>query len=173
MGGSAPVTVSACPTSVTLFNQTSIPISADTSDQTGYGEMAGMMTNPTTTNWSSAVIKETVTPTTSTCPSSILPQFSTVTTLNSTTFNVGIGATLPDNSNYIYPAITNVFYDLHATNSPANLLAGYANVKSCTASAAQTYVCGGSIIGSFTITKTLTQGTANGKPATIVTVSKR
>lgn len=87
MGVDAP-----CPTSITLQSLQQIPITTDPSLRTGYGAMAAMLTNPTSTDWSKAVIKETVTPGANNCPSTLNPAFSTITVANSSTFNVGFGA---------------------------------------------------------------------------------
>jgi len=169
----ASATASACPTSVTLNSLTPISITTDSNLRTGYGAMASMLANPTTIDWSSAVITETITPSSNSCPNpgSLQPAFQTVTLANSSTFPVGQGALTFDypQSQASFPAIPGAFYDEHSLFKNFQAL----GTGTCSASAIQTYVCGGKTLGTFAITKTFTAGTANGGPATIVTVNKQ
>ncbi len=162
-----------CPTSVTINSLTPISITSDSNLRTGYGAMASMRANPPTTDWSSAVITETITPGQNSCPNpgSIQPPFQTVTLANSSTFPIGQGSFTFDypQSQVSFPAIPGAFYDEHSFHSTTQAL----GTGSCVAFATQTYVCGGNTLGTFTITKTFTAGTANGGPATIVTVTKQ
>jgi len=162
-----------CPTSVTLNSLTPISITSDPNLRTGYGAMASMWVNPTTTDWSSAIITETIAPGPNSCPNpgSLQPAFQTITLANSATFPVGQGSLTLDYplSQVSFPAIPGAFYDEHSTRSTTQGL----GTGSCSASATQTYTCGGNTLGTFTITKTFTAGTANGGPATIVTVTKQ
>lgn len=162
-----------CPISITLNSLTPISITSDPNLRTGYGAMASMWANPTTTDWSSAVITETVTPGMNSCPNpgSLQPAFQTITLANSATFSVGQGSLTLDypQSQVSFPAIPGAFYDEHSVRSGTVAL----GTGTCSAYATQTYVCGGNTLGTFTIIKTFTAGTANGGPATIVTVTKQ
>lgn len=169
-GGTTPATVVKCPSSITLNTLQQINISTDSSLHTGYGAMASMLANPTSTDWTSAVITETVTPGANNCPAALQNAFQTVTSANSSTFNVGKGGHVLDpNSSQTFPAVPNAFYDEHSLTSTSNTLPS----GTCQASAVQTYVCGGTTIGTFNITKTVTAGTANGGPSSIVSVTKQ
>jgi hypothetical protein len=129
--------------------------------------MVSMLTNPASSNSSTYKIVETVTPKTNTCPFTVFP---TVTQANSGTFHVGAAAVLDDNPNVVYPAIPNAYYDELSVKSNSNSLP--ASTTSCTATASHSYYCGGKLLGTFSDTTTITQGTANGGPASIVSTTQ-
>ena len=114
MGASSPVNVMPCPSSVTLNSLTAVSITIDPTLHTGYGAIASMLSNPTIQDWSKAVIKEAVTQTSSSCPSSV-STFTNVALQNSTTFDVGATALLFDDASARYMAI----YDWKATAKAA------------------------------------------------------
>jgi hypothetical protein len=167
-GGNPPVTVEACPTSVSVHSNTTISITDNTSLHTGYGDMVSMLVSPAAANSSSYKILESVTPGTNSCPFTVFP---TITQATSGTFDVGSAAVLTDNSNIVYQAIPNAFYDeISVKNTISNLPA---NKPNCTATATHNYYCGGTQLGTFTDMTTITHGTANGGPASIVLTTQQ
>ena len=166
--GGADPTVVACPSSVSVNSNTSISITDNTTLHTGYGDMVSMLVDPASANSSTYQIVETVTPATNSCPIGVYP---TVTQESSAVFNVGSGAVLDDNSDIVYPAIPNAFYDELSLRSTSSVLP--ASTTSCTATATHSYYCGGKLLGTFTDTTTITHGTENGGPASIVATNQK
>ncbi len=168
--------VTACPTSVTLDNTDSIPISIDPKLHTGYGVMAEQHALPDITDWSTAVITESITSGTSTCPAILGLGIASQTQGSTGNFTVNAAAepTDPNAGLLVFPAKKNVFYDEHHLINTANALS-YAGSKttSCQSTATQTYYCGGKALGTFSLILTYNLGTANGGPATLVNVIKK
>jgi hypothetical protein len=167
------VTVAPCPSSVTVDQTT--PKSLPDYDQptwlTGVGILARMKAGPTGTDYTGAVLLETVTPTTNSCPSNIqqYTSFPTVTLATSKPFTVGSSAVWEGNN---FPSILNDFYDSHRLLVNINVL-GLTSVQSCVAQATQTYSCNGSTVGTFTLTNTYVKGTLNGQAVTNVSTTKQ
>ena len=174
MGATAPVSVTACPTSVTLSTLDAIPISDAVPNQTGYGAMAEMQTNPTSQNWSAAKIYESVSPISTTCPSPIGDGTDPNKKDSGIAFRVGASAQATYDPSLLFPAKPNIFYDEHAEIANVDELgATITHPSSCQTVSRQTYSCNGIMIGSFKITKIFTHGTANNLPATIVAIAKQ
>src|SRR5258708_14588194 len=74
------------------------------------------------------------------------------------------------------PGQKNRFYDFHRTRSNSSLLhdptRNPTGMNSCTMICKQSYACGGTVIGSFTITRTFTKGKYQGKDVTLVSIAK-
>jgi hypothetical protein len=162
-----------CPKTVTvnLLYPQSLPDNDFPEMLTGVGALAEMEVGPAGPDYSRTVLRETVTPTSNSCPSNIqeYTSFPTITIANNSTFLVGSSAHWEGED---YPSQPNEFYDSHRLLGPINVL-GQTSVQSCVATATQTYSCNGNTIGTFTLTNTYTRGTLpNGKAVTNVTVGK-
>lgn len=138
---------------------------------TGVGILARMKVAPSGTNYNGAVLVETVTPTSNSCPSNIqqYTSFPTITAANNSTFTVGSSAYWEGSQ---FASITDDFYDSHKLLVNINVL-GLTSVTSCVAKATQTYTCGGRTVGTFTLTNTYTKGTLNGNTVTNVSTTKQ
>ena len=171
--GRGPITVVSCPSNVSVDQIT--PKSLPDHDQptwlTGVGILARMKVGPAGTDYTGAVMLETVTPTSNSCPSNIqqYTSFPTITAANNSTFTVGSSASW-EGSNF--PSMLNDFYDSHRNLVNINVL-GLTSVQSCVAKATQTYSCKGSTIGTFALTNTYTRGTLNGHAVTNVSTTKQ
>ena len=130
-----------------------------------------MKVGPAGKDYTDAVLVETVTPTSNSCPSNIAQytSFPTITTANNSTFKVGSSASW-EGSNF--PSILNDFYDSHKTIVNINVL-GQTSIQSCVAKASQRYYCSGSLVGTFTLTNTYARGTINGQAVTNVSTTKQ
>ena len=166
-GGSA--VVYACPSSITVAQLDPLSIASVAPDRTGFGAMAEMQTNPTTTDFTTSQIYETITPVSSNCPSTI---DSGTGPQPNIPFRVNSKASTFEDPSLDFPAKYNIFYDEHAFTASNDSLGIGNPPSSCVATIHQVYTCNGKSIASFTITKTFTHGTANGGPATIVTIQK-
>jgi hypothetical protein len=171
-----PVETPSCPaslTSVTLVQTTpkSLPDYNRPTWLTGVGILSTMQVGPTGNSYIGAVLYETVTPTTNSCPANIqqYTSFPTITLADDSDFTPGSSAFWEGTN---FPSITNDFYDMHVNLVSANVL-GLTSVSSCVAQAVQTYTCGGHTVGTFTLTNTYTKGTLNGQAVTNVTTTKR
>jgi len=155
----------ACPTSVTKSSTTTLSLASQFPGlKTGIGIVASMQTNPTNINWNNTQITEAVSQSSNSCPSSFGSLCS-----GSDTFTVGTGgSTFGQN----FAATQNIFYDQHVTTSGVSILDS-AGINSCQATCAQTYSCGGNVIGNFTINRSFTKGTIQNTPVTNVTVTKQ
>jgi len=170
----ASVTVKACPSSVAVDQivTKALPDYDHPSYLTGVGILARMkVTPPSGTDSNGAVLVETVTPTSNSCPSSIrsYTDFPTITQANNSKFTVGSSASWEGNN---YASITNDFYDSHKLLVNIDVLGG-TGVNQCSAHATQTYLCNGSTIGTFTLTNKYSHGTLNGKSVTNVSTTKQ
>jgi hypothetical protein len=155
----------ACPTTVTLSGTTTLSLASQFPGlKTGIGIVASMQTNPTNINWNGTAIVEALTQSSNNCPSS----FGAFCT-GSDTFTVGQGgSTFGQN----FAATQNIFYDQHVTTGTVSALDA-AGINSCQVTCAQSYSCGGHVIGTFTINRSLTKGTIQNTPVTDVTVTKQ
>jgi hypothetical protein len=137
--------------------------------RTGYGACAVMRVEPDSTNWDGTKIVESNKQTKNTCPT----EFGISPCSGSDTFTVG----LESNSSILgkMPATKNRFYDYHTTRWNKGSLLHDRNPKdvaSCEAVCEQNYSCGGSVIGTHTITRTFTKGTSGSRDVTLVAVTK-
>lgn len=164
----APITVPACPTSITISDRTNIPLEKNfPTDLTGIGMIASMLVGPSTSNFNGAQITESVTTNfvlQQTCPSPVF--FNSCS--GSDTFTIGNGGSLFGVTKL--PA-TNTFYDLHSYLDTISSLDD-AHINSCTTGCSQTYSCNGVVIGGFTIIRNFTKDTIQGTPVTRVSVTK-
>ena len=168
-GGGNP-TVQACPTSISVSKTTSQPLSSDFPTYlTGVGILATMAVGPVGTNFNGTQLGEQVTPTGTTCPSSIASAASFPTASGFSPFIIGNNASWEGQA---FPSVSDGFYDMHIFKSTSNLLAG-TGVSTCQSTAVQHYTCGGNQIGTFTLTATFYAGTIKTIPVTYVTVSKQ
>jgi len=139
---------------------------------TGYGVLATMRVLPDATNWNGTRIAESLTLDPSgTCPKGLTSQPCTA----GPPFTVGDGtkgfSVLP-----AQPGQQDRFYDFHRTRSNISLLhdatRNPSGMSSCTLICKQSYSCGGTVIGNYTLTRTFTKGTYQGKDVTLVSVTK-
>jgi len=162
-----------CPLSVTVDQITpkSLPDYDYPTWLTGVGILARMKAGPPGTDYTNAVLLETVTPTSNSCPSNIqqYTNFPTITLDDGSSFVIGSTASW-EGSNF--PSVLNDFYDSHRNLVNINVL-GLTSVQSCVAKATQTYSCNGSTVGTFTLTYTYTKGTVNGQAVTNVSATKQ
>jgi hypothetical protein len=162
-----------CPLSVTVDQITpkSLPDYDYPTWLTGVGILARMKAGPAGTDYTNAVLLETVTPTSNSCPSGIqqYTNFPTITLDDGSSFVIGSTASW-EGSNF--PSVLNDFYDSHRNLVNINVL-GLTSVQSCVAKATQTYSCNGSTVGTFTLTYTYTKGTVNGLAVTNVSATKQ
>lgn len=166
-GGTA--VVYACPSSITISQLDPLSITSLAPDRIGFGAMAEMQTNPTSTDFTTSQIYEMITPISSNCPSTI---GSGIGNPQSTAFRVNAAVSTVEDPALNFPAKYDIFYDEH-TFTASNDSLGVGNPpSSCVATIHQVYTCNGKSIASFTITKNFTHSNANGGPATIVTIQK-
>lgn len=164
------VTISACPTTVSINN--SLSQNLDLSKvfptlQTGIGLVAAMQVGPAGNGpYDGVSIQEAISQSSNTCPQS----FGAVCGSPTGSFIVGKGASTL--GVFSFPSTTNIFYDKHSYQQPFSALDN-AGINSCTAVCAQSYSCTGRTIGKFTITKKFTKGTIQNTPVTFVTVTKQ
>lgn len=174
-GETAPVTVTpACPSSITVgpvtqFNLSSFPADVPSPLSTGIGIVTPMKVGPTSTNWYGTAISESLSAGSNSCPASWTPACT-----GSATFTVGYGGTAVAGGVTLgnFNAVENQFYDQHTTTNPQNIL-GVAGIQTCTTVCHQSYSCKGTVIGSFTITRTYTRGTVGSSAVTNVGVTKQ
>lgn len=164
------VSVSSCPTSVTLANTTAIPLEDYfPSLLTGVGITASMQANPNNSNynWNGTAITEAVSWQSATPPNCDSGLNNNCT--GSSVFTVGNPGYAGPNQ---LPATTNIFYDGHTTALSISYLNSM-NLQTCTQVCAQQYTCNGTTVGNFTITRTLTKDTIQNTPVTRVAVTKQ
>jgi hypothetical protein len=175
--GSAPVTVQACPTSVTLNSITPLSLQNSSTQsfptwESGVGILTAMQVSPATrsdgSNWNGTVITENVVlDNINTCPSNI-----PVNNVSGGTFTVGGG----QGTHYgvAAPATNDVYWDWHVRGSTTSWLnAPGVTQSSCTQAYSQSYFCDGTQIGSFYIVYSFSRSTINGTPVTLVSVTKQ
>lgn len=144
---------------------------------TGIGIVAGMQVGPNSTNWNGNMITESLTTQSNSCGTNFFANNSNPCQGNST-FKIGqaFTANAPAGNGYVklgsFLAVQNQFYDIHVATSNANALAA-AGLPSCSVVCSQSYSCGGSSVGSFTITYRFSTGTVNGSSVTNVGVTKQ
>jgi hypothetical protein len=158
---------SSCPTTITVGNGTVEKLLPGS--LTGVGSFFPMTVGPGTANYDGTPIYETVTPKTSgtTCPTSIT---SGICQGMTAPFSVGSADTFNGTP---APATQNVFWDQHVLEANFNMLTTDNKGASCQIVCTQTYQCGDMNVGNgFTITLSLTPGTANSIPITVVTATK-
>jgi hypothetical protein len=114
---SAPMTVTPpCPRTVAVdqITQGALTNGDYPTYKTGVGVLVRMKAEPTGTDYTGAVLLETVTPTTNSCPANIAlyTSFPTITAANKSTFTVGSSAAWEGGN---FPSILNDFYDSHRT----------------------------------------------------------
>jgi hypothetical protein len=164
------ISVSNCPTSVSVGTITQEPLSATYTtkgDRTGLGIVSAMkVSGYGTYDWTSPQLTETVNLASNSCPSSGWP----TPCPGGGTFTMDVLSTAYDGQ--AFPAVVNQFYDQHLAHSNVSLL-NYSGIQSCTTVCSQTYSCAGrQLNGRFTITYSYTRGTLNGQPVTNVQVTK-
>ncbi len=168
-GGNPTPTVPPCPTEVVIDQIWSQPLQNDfPAFQTGVGILTRMKVGPVSTDFTGAVVSETVTPIGNSCPASIqsATNFPNVVFSN---FVIPQSAAWEGNN---YPSAYNAYYDAHTIKSASNVLSG-TGVSSCQATATQTYSCAGQVFGKFNLTNTYQAGYIGGTPVTFVTVTKQ
>jgi hypothetical protein len=137
--------------------------------RTGYGACAVMRVEPDSTNWDGTKIIESNKQTKNSCPA----EFDISPCSGSDTFTVG-----PESNSSILgklPATRNHFYDYHISRWNRGSLLHDRNAKdvaSCEVVCEQNYSCGGKVIGTHTITRTVTKGTSGSRDVTLVAVTK-
>jgi hypothetical protein len=146
----------ACPSSLSIMGRDgrSLPSIDHPGSKTGIGIITAMVGGPYGGNFDGALIYETITPLTNSCPSSIHDPTSFPNYYGS--FTVGSSAYWEGN-NTSYGHVHNVFYDVHDFYSQDDVL-GYTTASSCISTAQQVYTCQGRTIGTFTLTATFTHG---------------
>ncbi len=164
---------SSCPSSTQVEKLTDLtPDGLKAGYTTAYGALVTMRVMPDSVNWNGTRIIESLTLDPSgTCPKGLTSQPCTA----GPPFTVGDGtkgsSVLP-----AQPGQKNRFYDFHRTRSNSSLLhdptRNPTGMNSCTMICKQSYACGGTVIGSFTITRTFTKGKYQGKDVTLVSIAK-
>jgi len=133
---------------------------------TGIGDEAILTVGPAATNWAKTPINESETITSNTCPASVVACNATGGLV------VGVNQGGSYTFGYELPPITNnQFYDQHTIILGTDVLGAANNMSSCQATCAQAYSSGGTTIGSFTVSKTLTHSSINGTRVTQVTAN--
>jgi hypothetical protein len=164
---------SGCPSTISIKSKTqkSLPDYDHPDWLTGVGMLARMEVGPEGQDYTGVALVETVTPTYNDCPSTIAEytSFPTIHAGDTAPFIVGSGAQWEGSD---YPSVLNEYYDSHKLLVNINVL-GLTNVDSCVAKATQTYSCGGSVVGTFTLTNTYRKGTLNGTQVTTITTDKQ
>jgi hypothetical protein len=168
--GSPPPAVVPCPTTLTHTKSLPQPLAPLVPGiLTGVGIIAVMAVGPSTQNFDGAILTETWgAPKSNSCPAS----FGDPCAGSGGTFMVGLADGNGTVDGQPTPATQNVFYDNHTTVSTGDLLT-QANLTSCSATCTQTFSCGGKPLGgSFTVTRSFTEGVVGPSAVTNVNVTK-
>jgi hypothetical protein len=164
---SGPTNVEPCPTTMAVYATTPFSLPNSTvltpPNYSGIGIVASMAVGPAAQNYYGVKVTESVSRSGGTC-NTTQPLCN-----GSSTFTVATGQQIWGQT---FPAVPNQFYDNHGITATGNLLQAF-NQTSCTVVCSQSYSCGGSVIGNFTITYSLNPGTANGYAVTQVTATKQ
>jgi Domain of unknown function (DUF4157) len=160
-----------CPSKAVIETVTDLtPAGIKKGWRTGYGALALVRVEPTTTDWDGTSIVEQNKETSSTCPK----EFEISPCAGASTFPVGSAAhsgVLGD-----LPAVKNHFYDTHMTRwNMGSLLHDPARnphgLSSCEAVCEQKYVCGGTVISTQTVKRVFTKGKDGSRDVTLVNVT--
>ncbi len=164
--GSAPVSIQSCPTSVSAYSNTPLPLSqVFPGDHTGLGAIVGNLVAGPKNDYAGTQLKETVILASNGCS-----QYASVPTNNSSKRPFTVGAAAEEPNQTVIPAQKNVFYD--------QFTLAYANSVlpqgvSCTIRYTQQYSCNGTNVGpTFNIVFTLQAGTYQGQNVTNVSASR-
>lgn len=137
--------------------------------RTGMGAVAFISVQPSSQNRDGTRIVESFKPPTSDCPK----EFGINPCTGSSTFIVGAKRESPIFGSL--PATRNRFYDFHETRWKGGSLLHDRNPSgkdSCKVTCEQQYSCGGTVIGTHTITRTFTKGKVDSVDVTFVNVTK-
>jgi hypothetical protein len=161
----------ACPSKAVIEKVTDLtPGGIKKGWRTGYGALALVRVEPTTTDWDGTSIVEQNKEASSTCPK----EFGISPCTGASTFPVGSAAhsgVLGD-----LPAVKNHFYDTHQTRwNKGSLLHDPARnphgLSSCEAVCEQKYLCGGTVISTQTVKRVFTKGKDGSRDVTLVNVT--
>jgi len=163
----------ACPTSITVGTIASPPLSQNYPPyKTGIGGFAQMSVGPSnSTTYNGYQITEALSQdSATTCPTILLQQdaFSGVCSGNST-FTVGAALQSNPYNGAPTPPANNAFWDVHTSTDAVDAMGVAGYTTKCYIVCDQTYTCGASQIGTFTITRTITHTTVGSDPAVPVT----
>ena len=173
--------ISMCPSNISVGQITSYSLANTNGGSdvpqpwlTGIGIVADMQVGPSSTNWNGTQLTESLTTKSNSCPANwgnLCPGSTGIFTVGQNalvTFPAGNGEVVVGTE----PAVENQFYDTHGMTSNLNVL-NSSNISACSFSCMQSYSCGGKVVATFTITKTLNLGTVNNYSVTNVAVTKQ
>jgi len=154
-----------CPSSISISGTATEPLAPKVPTfLTGIGIVAKMQVNPSTTDWDDTQIIESLVTTSNSCPSGWGNPCG-----QTSAFTVGEGGTAVNGQ--VFPPVHNQFLDEHATVDTINDLAA-SGLNACSSVCTQHYSCNGTVIGTFTITKSYAKGTVGNYTVTNVTATK-
>jgi hypothetical protein len=159
-------TINVCPSSSSVGSTTAESLAKVLATyKTGLGAVVGIQFNPAAPT--GLVVTETLSSGATTCPQGFPTVCATKGNLNTASLVVGTAGTATDGTPF--PATPNTMWDEHVVASASSLLGS--SGKQCSIQCNQQYSCGGTIIGNYTITYTLSTGTISGTPVTNVTAT--
>jgi hypothetical protein len=162
-----------CPTGITVANVVTkaLPDFDHPSWLTGVGILTLMTVTGPASDYTGAILTETVAPVSNSCPANIqaYTSFPPINAAAHSDFFVGATAEWEGQA---HASAANSFYDSHKLILNVDIL-GLTNVGSCKATAKQTYTCNGQPIGTFTLTNNYSHGTLSGQSVTNVSVTKQ
>lgn len=139
----------------------------------GYGSLVKMRVHPDARTWNGTQITESLTNTSSNCPTGLTqPGPCTGNSVFTVGAASGRSALLP-----VQPGLRNRFYDFHTSRSRTisflhDSTRNPTGMDSCQTVCEQQYSCNGSVIGRHTITRTFRKGVHDGRNVTIINVTK-
>ncbi len=149
--GQSPCLSQICPTSASVTNKTVDPLPPLVPQfLTGFGIVAQMSVGPSSTDYYRVVLTETLSTVATSCPA----QYATNGNYCPGGGNFVVGTGLRDNVLMKdLPPITDSFYDFHESANAANASTVFNNGQSCSIDCTQQYICNGTPLGNFTITR--------------------
>ncbi|HEY6763158.1 MAG TPA: hypothetical protein VI386_00165, partial [Candidatus Sulfotelmatobacter sp.] len=159
--------VNVCPSSTSVGSTTTESLAkVFPTYKTGLGVVVGIQLSPAAPT--GLIVTETLSNGSNTCPQGFPTNVCTTNgNLNTGSLSVGTAGVATDGTPLT--AAPNTMWDEHIVASSSSLLG--TSGQQCSIQCSQQYSCGGTVIGSYTITYTFKTGTISGTPVTNVTAT--